>query len=354
MSAIVNENAITLPVTLGSSFELGLRVKLTAGVLALAGATDSEVGLINTRVLTNEEAASVAPMKVGVVYLMRAAGAFDKYAAIYGAASGKVDDAANENFVGTALEASAGDNALVRVLALVDIDEIDNTGSIDGNVVIDEDFIGDYPAAATALAVGDLTKVETNGLGVISVDQADGVLKFSFDAVAEAATAALYYVNSPIDLTKNPIFECVLGIFDIGDDAALDINFGLASDTHATDFDAIAEFVAFHLDGTDLSLTCHSDDGTTDTAAVDTTVDLVDDTYYAFKIDASDLADVKFYYRALGATNWTQLATATTFDVSAATANWTPIVHVEKTSNDTTADVRLDRWRVQTNRALVA
>lgn len=218
--------------------------------------------------------------------------------------------------------------------------------AIDGTYIIDEHFIGDYPAAATALAAGALTKVETNGLGVISQDAANGVLKFSFDAVAEAATAALYYVNSPINPAKGGTAEFILAVYAIGDDAALDINFGLASDTHATDFDAIAEFVAFHLDGNDLSLKIHSDDGTTDTAAVDTAVDLVDDGWYKFKIDFTNLADVKFYYAALGG-EYARLASGSTFDVSDASANWTPIVHVEKTSNDTVADVRLDRWVIE-------
>lgn len=217
---------------------------------------------------------------------------------------------------------------------------------IDGTYVIDNHFIGDFPAAATAIPGGSLTKVETNGLGVISQDTANGVLKFSFDAVAEAATSALYYVNSPINPAKGGVAEFLLAVFDIGDDAALDINFGLASDTHATDFDAIAEFVAFHLDGNDLSLKIQSDDGTTDTAITDTGVDLVDNTTFKFKIDFTVLTDVKFYYAPLGGT-YRRLLPDTKFNVAAATANWTPIVHVEKTSNDTTADVRLDRWRVE-------
>lgn len=219
-------------------------------------------------------------------------------------------------------------------------------GDIDGSYVIDEHFIGDYPAAATAIPGGGLTKVETNGLGVISQDAANGVLKFSFDAVAEAATAALYYVNSPINPAKGGVAEFILAVYAIGDNAALDINFGLASDSHATDFDAVAEFVAFHLDGNDLSLKVQSDDGTTDTAITDTGFDLVDDTFYKFKIDFNDLKNVKFYYAPLGG-EYRQVAGSTTFDVSAATANWTPIVHVEKTSDDTVADVRLDRWRVE-------
>jgi len=329
-----------------------LRVKLDgSNELTLAGATDNELGTLNDRVLTADDQASICPTQPGIVVLMIAAGTFSQYASVYGAASGQIDDVANENYLGVALEAATAAGDIVRVLRLQEVVDIDPLGEINGNLLIDDDFIGDFPAAATALTGNSWSKTETNGLGVISSDEANGVLKFSFDAVAEAATATLFMENSPLAPAQNGIAEFVLGVFDIGDDAALDIDFGLASDDHATDFESIAEFVAFHLDGSDLSLKIHSDDGTTDTAAVDSTVDLVDDTYYAFKIDYADLTDVKFYYRALTTSQWTQLATGSTFDVSASTANWTPIVMVEKTSNDTTADVRVDRIRVQANRA---
>ena len=84
--------------------------------------------------------------------------------------------------------------------------------------------------------------------------------------------------------------------------------------------------------------------GTTDTAAVDSTVDLVDDTYANFKIDFTDKADVKFYI------NGTRVLAATTFDISAYTGTLTPIVLVEKTSDDTTFDVRVDRIRATADR----
>eukprot|EP00913_Durusdinium_trenchii_P028456 g26684.t1 len=331
-----------------------LRVKLSGGYLTAAGATDEDIGTLEQRlVLQNgvtETVAAIVPRNATGTRKMVAAGAITQYANVYGAASGKIDDVSNENFIGIALDAASGDGSIIEVLTYTKSDDFDNLGAIDSNVVIDEDFVGDWPAAATGLTGQgrySWTKTETNGLGVTSSDQSNGVLKFAFDAVAEAATATLFMENSPVDPTKGGYAEFILAVYDIGDDAALDIDFGLASDDHATDFESVAEFVAFHLDGSDLSLKIHSDDGTTDTAAVDTTVDLVDDTFYAFKIDYTDLTDVKFYYRALGTSTWTRLLSGTTFDVSDASANWTPIVMVEKTSNDTTADVRLDRCRVQ-------
>lgn len=317
--------------------------------LTYAGATDTELGTLENATFADGDPGTVRLQNAQGTDKMVAAGAISAYANVYGAANGKVNDVANSNLIGVAMEAASGDGSVIEVLRLPKGVAFGNLGDIDGNLVIDEDFVGDYPAAATGLTgqgAYSWTKTETNGLGVISSDEANGVLKFSFDAVAEAATATLFMENSPAAPAKDGVVEFILAVYDIGDDAALDIDFGMASDDHATDFESIAEFVAFHLDGNDLSLKCHSDDGTTDTAAVDTTVDLVDDTYYKFKIDYSDLTNVKFYYAAIGS-DYTQVATGTTFDVSQASANWTPIVMVEKTSNDTTADVRLDRVRLQ-------
>lgn len=347
MSGYVENGNMTFPVD-GAIAEYR-RVKISGGVLALAGATEKHIGVTKFETFAGDTICTVHLANAQGSKLMVAAGAIAQWATVYGAADGKIDDVANENRIGIALQSASGNGSIIEVLEFPVSTGLDSIGDIDGNLVIDEHFVGDWPAAGTALSGQgqySWTKVETNGLGVISQDVANGVLKFSFDAVAEAATAALYMVNSPIAPSKGGIVEFMLAVYDIGDDAALDIDFGLASDTHATDFESIAEFVAFHLDGTDLSLKCHSDDGTTDTAAVDTTVDLVDDTFYKFKIDFSDLSDVKFYYGPIGG-DYVRVASGSTFDVSNASANWTPIVLVEKTSNDTTADVRLDRVRAQ-------
>jgi hypothetical protein len=331
----------------GAAIAQDLRVKLTAGKLAVAGDTDSDLGTLLEEAFAADEWKTVCLKNKQGTTRMVAGEAITAHAAVYGFAGGKVGATVNANYLGVAMEAASGNNSVIEVLRQVEADDLDNLGAIDGNLVIDDDFIGDWPAAATALSGQGpyaWSKTETNGLGVISSDEANGVLIFAFDAVAEAATATLFMENSPVDIDKSPVFECRLAIFDIGDDAALDIDFGLASDDHATDFDAIATFAAFHLDGAALSVLCHSDDGTTDTAPVDSTIDLVDNTYATFKIDICDKADVKFFI------NGTRVLSGTTFDISAYTGALTPIIMVEKTSNDTTADVRADRVRVQSQR----
>ena len=184
----------------------------------------------------------------------------------------------------------------------------------------------------------------TDGLGVVAGD-ADSDWILAFDAVAEVGMAALYPTDAAdhIPVADGPIMEAKLAIFDIGDNAALDITFGLANGTHGTDFDSVTEAVVFHLDGTALSILAESDDGTTEVAATDTTVDAVDDTFLEVWIDARDLTDIQLYIDGVN------VLPASVFKLDAATGPVFPIVHLEKTNNDTTADVRVKRIACRTS-----
>ena len=323
--------------------------------LAAAGPEDKELGVLRNRHIVSgvgagEQAPVVLRNAAGTVKMV-AAGAITAWDTVYGAEGGKVDDTPNTNPIGIACQAATADGDYIEVLRIEGGDGASqpHIGEAPG-LDLFYDFEGDWPAAATALTELPWTKVETLGLGVTSSDEPNGVLKFAFDAVAEAATAALYMQAAPIHPSTNPIVEFRLAIFDIGDDAALDINFGLANDTHATDADTITDSIFFHLDGTDLSVLVECDDGTNQTIAVDSTVDLTDDTYARFKIDCTDLSDIKFYIDLEAGAGYVRVLSTTTFSVAAMTNALTPIVHVEKTSNDTLADVRLDWIRVRAGR----
>lgn len=222
-------------------------------------------------------------------------------------------------------------------------------------------YTGDYPigtAVGDSLAAATHVNVELNarvnpritlergewiteaalGLGVIQVANS---FRLEFDAVAEIAQAALYS-RDLIDVDDKPIFEGWVAPFAIGDNAALDMDFGLAVASHASDFEAIAQFAAFHFDGNSLNILAHSDDGTTDVAPVDTTVDAVDDTYAFFQIDCRNKADVQLYV------NGVNVLPATTFTLAAHTGNLRPIALIEKTSDDTVADLRVKSMHVRT------
>lgn len=98
-----NDSALlTFPAT--SSIAAGLRVILSSGVLATAGAFDREVGVMRS---TNQVsgiggsafATVIARNKEGTTPMI-ASGAISLYAKVYGAASGKVSATANGNFIG--------------------------------------------------------------------------------------------------------------------------------------------------------------------------------------------------------------------------------------------------------------
>lgn len=183
----------------------------------------------------------------------------------------------------------------------------------------------------------------TLGLGVTAATPAARTI-LAFDAVAEAAMAAMYPANA-VDhapLADGPICEMKVAVFDIGDNAALDINFGIANESHATDFDTVAEQVTFHLDGTALAINAESDDGTTEVASTDTTVVAVDDTYFEIWIDARNPADVQLYIDGVN------VLPASVFNIAAATGPLFPIVYMEKTSNATPADLRVEFVRMRT------
>lgn len=186
------------------------------------------------------------------------------------------------------------------------------------------------------------TTEATLGLG-ITADTLGQIFTASFDAVAEAAQAALFSKRT-VPINMKPIFEGRVAVYGIGDNAALDINLGLASGSHATDFEAVAAFATVQLDGASLNINTHSDDGTTDRAPADSTIDAVDDTFFEVWIDARDDANVKYYIDGvLVDTSATKrvLTAALTTAVAA-------MLHVEKTSDDTVADVRVTRMRVRT------
>lgn len=170
--------------------------------------------------------------------------------------------------------------------------------------------------------------------GTPSLDARGGSLYMLFSATAEAQKVDLLSKKAIPHATPF-IAEFRVACYDKGDAAALDFSLGIANATHATDADAITESVFVHMDGNALDIKAESDDGTTEVAATDTTVDAVDDTYFDVWIDARDKSNVKIYVDGV------RVLSATTFAVSAATGPWKILAHLEKTSDDTPGDFRI-------------
>lgn len=189
--------------------------------------------------------------------------------------------------------------------------------------------------------VDEWEKTETLGLGVETLGGAD---KFAFDAVTEAATAALLSVES-IEVGDKPIFEALINVVDNGDSSAVDINVGLANATHPTDADLITESVFFHMIGNLLLITAESDDGTNEVPATGTGIDFVEGTYFFVQIDVRKPEDIQMYI------NGVLILPATVFRLDAATGPLKALVHVTKSSDNTTADVRIRNLRAYEQQA---
>lgn len=176
--------------------------------------------------------------------------------------------------------------------------------------------------------------------GSPAVTMGPGYAKITFSATAEAQKADIMSVHS-VPVTIPFIVEGRIAIYDIGA-AALDINIGIANGTHATDADSITESCFLHLNGAALSILAESDDGTTEVAATDTTVDAVDDTWLDFRMDCRDLSDIQIYI------NGVLMLAATVFVLTDATGPLKLLAHLEKTSDTSTADVRISHLAIRT------
>jgi len=180
----------------------------------------------------------------------------------------------------------------------------------------------------------------TDGLGVLQNTVGSHIYTLAFDAVAEVAMAALLSDDS-VPVADLGIAEFRVAVYDKGDSAALDINWGLANATHATDADSITESVFFHVDGNATTLNAESDDGTTEVAATDTTKEAADDTYVECWIDCRDIDDIQLYVDGVN------VLPDSVFKLDEATGPMKLLVHMEKTSDNTTADVRVDFARLR-------
>lgn len=98
------------------------RVKVTAGVLALAGVTERGIGIIQEAVFANSVVQHVAVRLWNShgTFKMIAAGAVVLDAVVYAAASGKMDDTASTIPLGKALETASGSGSIIEVLPITE------------------------------------------------------------------------------------------------------------------------------------------------------------------------------------------------------------------------------------------
>ncbi len=225
--------------------------------------------------------------------------------------------------------------------------------------VNDKDFflgtcVGDAASAATTCKVNvnkhaeylidtsrdavDSVLVLTAGTPLFLQQGGTQVLKFSATAEAQKIDVLSKAGFAP---GANAIVEGVIEIVDNGDAAALDFNIGVANATHTSDADSITESCFIHIDGNTLDIYAESDDGTTEVAATDTTINFAEGTQFHFMMDLRNLADIQIYI------DGALVLGSTTFKLDAATGPLKLLAHLEKSLDDTPGEVHVDLLRVR-------
>lgn len=187
---------------------------------------------------------------------------------------------------------------------------------------------------------GDAAVVKTSGTPYIY--SIGGSLEGAFSATAEAQKVDWLSKRS-FAVGSNWILEAVVEVVTNADADVADLSIGVANATHASDADSITESAFFHFDmGADLDIDVESDDGTTEVAATDSTINWAVGTPLHLVIDGRDPAGLVFYV------NGVATGDAQTKVLSAASGPLKALFHLEKSSNDSPGVVQLDVLRVRT------
>lgn len=189
---------------------------------------------------------------------------------------------------------------------------------------------------------GDTALVLTAGTPTL-FNRGGGMLA-SFSTTAEAQKID-WLSQRTFPLGSNWVLEALVEVVTNADADVADLSIGVANGTHASDADSITESAFFHFDlGADLNIDCESDDGTTEVAATDSTVDFAVGTPVHLVLDGRDPSDVKYYINGSEVLS----ATANLGNIAAATGPLMALFHLEKSSNDSPGVVLVHGLKVRT------
>lgn len=173
-----------------------------------------------------------------------------------------------------------------------------------------------------------------------------GSVKLRLTATAEAQRVDLMSVDGRAPGCKG-VVEAIFRVVSDGAGAEPDFNIGVASASHATDADAIAEHCFVHADGNNTSLLVRSRDAITTVAAVNTTLSYTEGPTVANRVhvlfDLRNLADIQVYI------NGDLAAGASTFRLDNAVGPLFLLAHLEKTNAAAVYEVDLDRFGMWTS-----
>lgn len=184
------------------------------------------------------------------------------------------------------------------------------------------------------------TVVGSTTVRMPSLIQVGGSNVLEFGLTAEAQKLDLLSTRA-FAVESNWIVDGMVTIITDGDAAAVDFNIGVANATHASDADSITESCFIHTDGTSVNLLAESDDGTTEVAATDTTIDWTLGTQFHFLMDGRNTADIQIYI------NGANVLPNSVFKLNAATGPLKLLAHLEKSADDSPGTFSIDALRVR-------
>jgi len=208
-----------------------------------------------------------------------------------------------------------------------------------------EDFLGtavepfDGTIVWSVVDVGGATEA-------IVADSANGVFKLHMHVTGEAEDAVLYMGdNKNFDVGSGLIFETRIDM-GVAPGTGVCAVFGMAGD-HNLAKDSVTEHAWFRLDAS-LVVKTESDDTTNDNDDTATGITAVAGTYNIFRIDFTDLTDVKFYI------DGARVSAGTTFDMSNLTAGeqqMQPYFSLDKASGTGVGDMNIDYVKMWQDRS---
>ena len=225
------------------------------------------------------------------------------------------------------------------------------------------EFFDDFIGAGTFVTTAGLDPwvvTDTSSAGTPTYTRLDlgetsgtfrpGVAQLAFDSQTEAQNVCLSFGDKlAFDINSVRGFECSLRfVAQTGSakDAATTFAWGLTGDRNDA-IDSIAVASIFRLASGSASnvIVIENDDTVNTNDDVATSATLTDLTWCRFKIDLSDLTDVK-YYAKIGTAAEVRLAPSTNMKMSSYAAGLQPFFQLQKTSDNNTDAVQIDYVRV--------
>lgn len=220
-----------------------------------------------------------------------------------------------------------------------------------------DDFFGNGASISTSALYGSPWVVaDTSSSGtptyVIGTDggaasQAPGIAKLDFDSQSEAQVIIMSHGGIELfDVTDGLIYETRLKMNQAAVTSGTDFSFGVCAGQNAT-WDSTTVMAAFRVVGatSTTAVVVETDDGTTDLDDKTTGGLTLINAYKYFKIDMTNLSDVKFYMTDANS-KLVRVSQAVTHDLSAYSSCVQPVFQLQKASGAATDGVSIDYVRI--------